>query len=57
VYATRIPGENTNPEGRGDLHEGFDIGWEEHGDGPMAGVNVWPRDADLPAFRDRVLAY
>jgi hypothetical protein len=53
----RIPGENTNPEGRGDLHEGFDIGWEEHGDGPMTGVNVWPRDADLPAFRDRVLAY
>ena len=26
---TALLGENTNPENRGDLHEGFDIGWEE----------------------------
>ncbi|KAJ7727383.1 hypothetical protein B0H16DRAFT_1590848 [Mycena metata] len=55
---TALLGENTNPEGRGDLHEGFDIGWEEPGEGPMAGANVWPREADLHGpFRDRVLAY
>ncbi|KAJ7637555.1 hypothetical protein DFH06DRAFT_1335716 [Mycena polygramma] len=54
---TALLGENTNPEGRGDLHEGFDIGWEEHGGGPMAGVNVWPLEAELPGFRDRVLEY
>ncbi|KAJ7109085.1 hypothetical protein C8R43DRAFT_1043317 [Mycena crocata] len=53
---TALLGENTNPEGRGDLHEGFDIGWEE-GDSPMSGENVWPSDADMPTFRDRVLAY
>ncbi|EKM79175.1 hypothetical protein AGABI1DRAFT_73989 [Agaricus bisporus var. burnettii JB137-S8] len=28
---TAVLGENTNAEGRGDLHEGFDIGWEEPG--------------------------
>ncbi|KAJ7366371.1 hypothetical protein DFH08DRAFT_834190 [Mycena albidolilacea] len=54
---TALLGENANPEGRGDLHEGFDIGWEEQGAGPMAGLNVWPRDSDLPGFRDRVLEY
>ncbi|KAJ7205987.1 hypothetical protein GGX14DRAFT_367612 [Mycena pura] len=54
---TALLGGNTDPAGRGDLHEGFDIGWEGSGDHPMAGVNVWPADADLPEFRDRVLAY
>lgn len=59
-------GENTNPENRGDLHEGFDLGWEESGtsaarssedDGAMAGENVWPDDALLPDFRQTVLKY
>ncbi|KAJ6480090.1 hypothetical protein DFH09DRAFT_1214609 [Mycena vulgaris] len=54
---TALLGENTDPTGRGDLHEGFDIGWEHPGAGPMAGANVWPSDAALPAFRARVLAY
>ena len=27
---TALLGENTDPEGRGDLHEGFDLGWEQH---------------------------
>ncbi|KAJ7766500.1 hypothetical protein DFH07DRAFT_343776 [Mycena maculata] len=54
---TALLGENTDPTGRGDLHEGFDLGWEQQGDGPMTGVNVWPLEADLPGFRDRVLAY
>ncbi|KAJ7243756.1 hypothetical protein C8J57DRAFT_60749 [Mycena rebaudengoi] len=53
---TALLGENTDPEGHGDLHEGFDLGWEES-EGIMAGMNVWPPEADLPKFRDRVLAY
>lgn len=56
-------GENTNPENRGDLHEGFDFGWEEvggggmvrDGDGVMTGGNVWPKG--LPGFRETVLEY
>ncbi|KAH9932699.1 Clavaminate synthase-like protein [Epithele typhae] len=58
---TALLGENTNPENRGDLHEGFDLGWEEPdglaraSDGAMAGENVWP-DA-LPGFREAVLGY
>ncbi|KAF7293986.1 2OG-Fe oxygenase [Mycena kentingensis (nom. inval.)] len=56
---TALLGENTNPEGRGDLHEGFDLGWEdaEPRDGAMAGSNVWPAETDVPGFRERVLAY
>lgn len=58
---TALLGENTNPENRGDLHEGFDIGWEERSgasredDGAMTGENVWPKD--LPGFRESVLDY
>lgn len=61
---TGLLGENTNSENRGDMHEGFDIGWEEleeagnalrEGDGAMAGGNVWP--SDLPGFREAVLSY
>lgn len=58
-------GENTDPNNRGDLHEGFDIGWEpEEGsqssaavrdDGAMAGENVWPEG--MPRFKASVLAY
>ncbi|KAI0671179.1 Clavaminate synthase-like protein [Trametes maxima] len=60
-----ILSSNNDPLNRGDLHEGFEFGWEElsardydekrANDGAMAGVNVWP--SDLPAFRPSVLAY
>ncbi len=63
---TALLGENSNPENRGDLHEGFDLGWEDPGsgtvrssedDGSMAGENVWPDDALVPGFRRAVLEY
>ncbi|KAH9850158.1 Clavaminate synthase-like protein [Lenzites betulinus] len=56
---------NNDPLNRGDLHEGFEFGWEElnprlndekrASDGVMAGANVWP--PDLPGFRESVLSY
>ena len=58
---TALLGENTNPENRGDLHEGFDLGWEDPTgasrvyDGAMTGQNVWP--PDMPGFRAAVLEY
>lgn len=62
---TALFGENTDPANRGDLHEGFDLGWEpEEGsapdaslrdDGVMTGQNVWPNG--LPGFKSHVLAY
>ena len=60
---TALLGENTNPENRGDMHEGFDLGWEEFSgkgrgaeeDGAMGGGNVWP--AGLPGFRESCLQY
>ena len=58
---TALLGENTDPENRGDLHEGFDIGWEDlsgtsrANDGVMTGENVWP--ANLSGFREAILAY
>lgn len=65
---TALLGENTNPENQGDLHEGFDIGWESEfpcasstadasGDNSMSGKNVWPDASTLPGFRKAVLAY
>jgi isopenicillin N synthase-like dioxygenase len=63
---TALLGENTNPENRGDLHEGFDIGWEDpspsspnivHSEGAMAGENVWPIASNLPLFKSQVLGY
>ncbi|KAA1476839.1 2OG-Fe-II oxygenase, partial [Dentipellis sp. KUC8613] len=61
---TALLGENTNPENRGDLHEGFDLGWEtidantvKRNDGAMAGENVWPKEAELPGFRKAALNY
>ncbi|KAI0049430.1 Clavaminate synthase-like protein [Auriscalpium vulgare] len=63
---TALLGENSNPENRGDLHEGFDLGWEQFedgasrsaaDDGPMAGANVWPDEAAVPGFRAAALAY
>ena len=57
---------NNDPNGAGDMHEGFEFGWEPlsdaHGvldahrpnDGAMAGANVWP---DVPGFRETLLRY
>ena len=58
---TALLGENTNPENRGDLHEGFDIGWEDPtgasraDDGAMTGQNVWP--GNMSDFKAAVLEY
>ncbi|KAF9005538.1 hypothetical protein BDQ17DRAFT_1278014 [Cyathus striatus] len=65
---TALLGENTNAEGHGDLHEGFDIGWEPcvsdtatshptgaESTGSMYGGNVWPEN--LPGFKKPVLDY
>ncbi|KAF8900041.1 hypothetical protein CPB85DRAFT_1326496 [Mucidula mucida] len=59
---TPLLGENTDPEGRGDLHEGFDLGWEDSGDaasydGAMSGGNVWPENLPEHDFRNPVLEY
>ncbi|KIJ59062.1 hypothetical protein HYDPIDRAFT_118890 [Hydnomerulius pinastri MD-312] len=50
---------------KGDLHEGFRVGWEEikakdndekrANDGAMAGANVWP--SECPRFREACLEY
>ena len=58
---------DTEAEGRGDWHEGFDVGWEEEGEGKggekdangsaMAGANVWPPEEMLPGFRKGVMEY
>lgn len=65
---TALFGENTDVNGLGDLHEGFDLGWEpestsekhEHApsvdDSEMGGGNVWP-DLAGNSFKDPVLAY
>lgn len=62
---TPLLSSNLDPENAGDMHEGFEIGWEEMvpkvndekrvNDGAMAGANVWP--GDLPGFREDVLTY
>lgn len=61
--------ENTDPEGRGDLNEGFNIGWEPlEGDesqgiswdyqGTMGGENVWPQGGpEMKEFRRAMLQY
>ncbi|KAI0770719.1 Clavaminate synthase-like protein [Fomes fomentarius] len=58
---------NNDPANRGDLHEGFEFGWEEldaratdekrANDGAMAGANVWPSPSDVLGFRESVLGY
>jgi hypothetical protein len=66
-------GENTNANGLGDLHEGFDIGWDDpesgfkeqdgkqqnaaRDNGVMAGGNVWPDSDQLIGFKEAVLTY
>ena len=62
---TALLSSNNDPDNAGDMHEGFEFGWEEMqakefdekraNDGAMAGANVWPRD--LPGFRKDVLTY
>ncbi|KAG6812496.1 hypothetical protein H0H92_002495, partial [Tricholoma furcatifolium] len=64
---TALLQENVNPAGQGDLHEGFDIGWEpltettttaedkRITDGAMIGANVWPNS--VPGFREALLEY
>ncbi|KAF8956978.1 hypothetical protein BDZ97DRAFT_136092 [Flammula alnicola] len=66
---TALLGENTDSTGLGDLHEGFDLGWEpmmgasvydalpaaSRNDGVMTGENVWPQD--LPGFKEATLDY
>lgn len=63
-YSALLSGNN-DPENKGDLQEGFEIGWEELNpddqenkridNGVMAGANVWPSQA--PSFREGVLKY
>ena len=58
---------NNDPLNSGDMHEGFELGWEELApraddekrarDGAMAGANVWPDPAVAPGFRGSVLGY
>jgi len=57
---------NIDPNGAGDMHEGFELGCEalddasgvldahRSNDGSMAGANVWP---DVPGFRESLLRY
>ena len=65
---TALLGENTNPENNGDLHEGFDIGWEPlsgfendgrqvEGAGVMLGENMWPSQSVIDGFKEPVLEY
>ena len=64
--------ENTDPEGRGDLNEGFNIGWEaleghesqtkanawHDQNATMGGANVWPEGGeDMKEFRRAMLEY
>jgi len=65
-YSPLLSGNN-NPDGLGDLHEGFEFGWEDPlkdndvddslTSGVMAGANVWPSEEHLPGFRRTVLDY
>ena len=60
---------NIEPDGAGDMHEGFEFGWEALDDAPgslavnhsndgakpaLGGANVWP---DVPGFREALLRY
>ena len=54
-----------DPDSDGDMHEGFEFGWEElvpklndekrANDGVMAGANIWPKTP--PNFRHAELTY
>lgn len=60
-YSPLMSGKN-DPNGAGDLHEGFEFGWEEMAsssernlDTAMSGKNVWPEGS--PSFRKASLEY
>lgn len=63
-YNALLSSQN-DPDSDGDLHEGFEFGWEElvpkandekrANDGVMAGANIWP--SDPPGFREAELIY
>ena len=63
-YSPLLSGNN-NPEGAGDVQEGFEFGWEspskdsdiDESSGVMAGANVWPSEEHVPGFRQTVLDY
>ena len=65
-YSPLLSGNN-NPEGAGDVQEGFEFGWESPSEdhdideslasGAMAGANVWPSEEHVPRFRQTVLDY
>ena len=64
-YST-VLGSNIDPDGAGDIHEGFQFSWEvpddtpgslsanRLNDGAMAGANVWP---DVLGLREALLGY
>ncbi|EWC43850.1 hypothetical protein DRE_07294 [Drechslerella stenobrocha 248] len=53
---TPLLGENTDPAGRGDLHEGFDVGYDSKpGKNQMEGENRWPES--LPEIKEPVTKY
>ncbi|KAJ6256450.1 2-oxoglutarate-Fe(II) type oxidoreductase hxnY [Drechslerella dactyloides] len=53
---TPLLGENTDPTGRGDLHEGFDVGYDSKtGKNEMEGENRWPEN--LPEIKQPVTDY
>ncbi|ETW82213.1 hypothetical protein HETIRDRAFT_475686 [Heterobasidion irregulare TC 32-1] len=64
---TAVLSSNNDPYNNGDMHEGFEFGWEaldaskaandpkRAKDGVMAGANVWPKE--MPGFREAVLEY
>ena len=63
---TALLAENTDPANAGDMHEGFEIGYEEfnadpnaeaRADGAMTGKNIWPSEQETPGFREKVLQY
>ncbi len=54
---------NSDPANSGDMHEGFDFGFEDldlgqkssRSESAMSGANVWPKE--VPDFREAVLKY
>ena len=55
---------NNDPDGAGDLQEGFEFGWEPleqtevvQESGVMAGANVWPAQSEVKEFREHALKY
>jgi isopenicillin N synthase-like dioxygenase len=64
-----LKSENNDPNNDGDLHEGWNIGFEGLDPGSkdaldggwkesaMAGKNVWPEEGEVANFRKRVLTY